>query len=300
MGGGDHADCIGSIGQNEPVNWIPRDADPATYHTLVDGIPQYMVSSLRAWFVEEFSFVPTGSIGRRYNIDRMEKYDLASRRVPLVEDLRAYGPATLFEGLSAPDGLRIIDWTVFDNSTAYRGDQRNAKLESILSAGSSKWKVGTRDGGAGLEGRVPHGVQDAADAAMATSGDAGRLLSEAWHSTYGINPQPDLGYRKSIEAVEAVVIPRVMPGDGTAHLGKAIGQMRADGDWKLPFVKEHPQNPSQDVVLGMMQALWSGHSDRHPGTSNFVPSTQEAAEAAVSVAVTLVNLFADGGIARRL
>lgn len=75
--------------------------------------------------------------------------------------------------------------------------------------------------------------------------------------------------------------------------------MRADGDWKLPFIKEHAQNPSQSVVLGMMQALWSGHSDRHPGTPNYVQSTQEAAEAAVSLAVTFVNLFSNGGITRR-
>lgn len=75
--------------------------------------------------------------------------------------------------------------------------------------------------------------------------------------------------------------------------------MRRDGDWKLPFIKEHPQNPSQDVVLGLLQALWSGHSDRHPGTASYIKSTQEAAEAAVSIAVTLINLFSNGGIRRR-
>ena len=146
---------------------------------------------------------------------------------------------------------------------------------------------------------MPQGVQDAADQAMARPGDAGRLLSEAWHATYGVNPQADLGYRKSIEAVEAVVLPLVTPNDATAHLGKAIGKMRSDGDWKMPFIKEHKENPSEGVVLGIMQALWSGHSDRHPGTPNYVQSTQEAAEAAVSLAVTLVNLFSNGGVAQR-
>lgn len=114
-----------------------------------------------------------------------------------------------------------------------------------------------------------------------------------------MNPQPVLGYRKSVEAVEAVVLPKVMPNDDTATLGKSIGQMRAQEDWRLPFIKEHKQNPSQDVVLGMMQALWSGHRDRHSGTASYIQSTQEAAEAAVSLAVTLVNLIVNGGIARR-
>jgi len=114
-----------------------------------------------------------------------------------------------------------------------------------------------------------------------------------------MSPQPDLGYRKAIEAVEAVVLPIAVPNDDTATLGKAIGQMRTQGDWKLPFIREHAQNPSEGVVLGMMQALWSGHSDRHPGTASYILSTQEAAEAAVSLAVTLVSLFSNGGIQRR-
>lgn len=95
------------------------------------------------------------------------------------------------------------------------------------------------------------------------------------------------------------MLPKVTPKDETATLGKAIGQMRAHGDWKLPFVKEHEQNPSQDVVLGMLQALWSGHSDRHPGTASYVESTQAAAEAAVSIAVTIVNLLNNGSVTRR-
>lgn len=89
------------------------------------------------------------------------------------------------------------------------------------------------------------------------------------------------------------------PNDDTATLGKAIGQMRAHGDWKLPFIKEHNQNPSQAVVLGMLQALWSGHSDRHPGSASYIPSTQDAAEAAVSLAVSLVNMFDSGAVSRR-
>jgi hypothetical protein len=281
------------------VTWTPRDADPATHHDLVDGVPQYMWSPLRDWFRSQYSYKQQGRSGVIYSIERMQRYDLASRANPLAEDLRQYGPNTLFDALDPGAILRILDWTVFDNAGSYAGPEANAKLEAILSAGSSMWKVGTRDGLAGLERRVPEGVQDAADAAMALPGDAGRLLSEAWHAVYGINPQPDLGYRKSIEAVEAVVLPTVVPGDDTANLGKAMGQMRADTDWKLPFVKEHKENPSQKVVLSMMQALWSGHSDRHPGTASYLQSTQEAAEAAVSLAVTLVNLFTNGGIARR-
>jgi len=280
------------------MTWTPLGSQPEAHPALVPGIPQWMRGSLRAWFVQQFSRYDSAGSHLGWDVSRMRRYDLAARSQPLAEMLSFHGGRTLFDSLEDDQILRIIDWVVMD-----RGPRdvlgKTAALEKILRDGGSSWKVGVRNGTPGLEDRVPLGVQDAADQAMSTPGDAGRLLSEAWQAVYGINPQPDLGYRKSIEAVEAVVIPQVMKNDATATLGKAIGQMRAQGDWKLPFVKEHSQNPSQDVVLGMLQALWSGHSDRHPGTAVYVLSSQEAAEAAVSIAVSLVNLFASGGIARR-
>jgi len=258
-----------------------------------------MRSSLRVWFTKEFQYESSTTYRMVNKVDRMREYDLAAKGAPLAPRLASNGPGAVFDSLNEDEILRILDWVVFTNSSAYGGKEKNAALEKILSAGGSAWRVGERDGSPGLERRVPSGVADAAEAAMKVPGDAGRLLSEAWAATYGVNPQPDLGYRKSIEAVEAVVLPLVTKNDSTATLGKAIGQMRAHGDWKLPFIKEHQQNPSEGVVLGMLQALWSGHSDRHPGTPNYVLSTQAAAEAAVSLAVTLVNLFSNGGIARR-
>lgn len=281
------------------MTWTPLGADPVVHNALVDGVPTWMRSSLRAWIVSQYSYRSSTTYNMVNNVERMREFDLAARSNPLTPKLSSEGPAVLFNGLSDDEILRLLDWTVYSNSLKYAGKEMNAELEKILHSGGSAWKVGHRATVAGLERRVPAGVMDAAEAAMNTSGDAGRLLSEAWTATYGVNPQPDLGYRKSIEAVEAVVLPLVTKNDSTATLGKAIGQMRAQGDWKMPFIKEHAQNPSEDVVLGMLQALWSGHSDRHPGTPSYVLSTQAAAEAAVSLAVTLVNLFSNGGIARR-
>ncbi|KTS05690.1 hypothetical protein NS283_05725 [Microbacterium testaceum] len=239
----------------------------------------------------------------------MEEFETRTRRQTTLVGLFAReGVSVLYEAMEEDEFMDFLDFLVaragqVNEELAEAGIEDFhdplVTLEAILSDGGSEWQVGTRDGFAALEYRVPAGVRDAANAAMSLPGDAGRLLSEAWHATYGRSPQPDLGYRKAIEAVEAVVLPLVMKNDSTATLGKAMGQMRTQGDWKLPFIKEHAQNPSQNVVLGMMQALWSGHSDRHPGTASYVPSTQAAAEAAVTLAVTLVNLFSNGGIARR-
>jgi hypothetical protein len=286
------------------MEWSPLGVDAEQYGTLVDGTPDWMLASLRELFKSEFTQRLGEDNGFGYvayrdvrRVERMRSADLALRGRPFADMLDRKGYDVTFNAMTAEERLSLFDWLVKEN--ARTGETGNLKIEAVLHAAGSKWKVGIRNGEPGLEGRVPLGVQDAADSTMALSNDAGRLLSEAWHAVYGMNPQPDLGYRKSIEAVEAVVLPIVTPNDSTAHLGKAISQMRADGDWKLPFVKEHSQNPSQTVVLNMLQALWSGHSDRHPGTSNYIQSTQEAAEAAVSIAVALLNLFNSGAVARR-
>jgi len=283
------------------MTWSPFGIEPVQHPTLVDGVPEWMHSSFREIFKSEFrQLVRRDSYSDGYQVDRvdrMRQFDLVSRGRPFADVLDNRSPSAVFNEMSDGERLQIIDWLIRDNSN--KNESGNDAIDDILRAGGSKWKVGLRNGTPGLEHRVPEGVQVAADAAMATPGDAGRLLSDAWHAVYGLSPEPDTGYRKSIEAVEAVVLPLVMRNDATATLGKAIGQMRAQGDWKMPFVKEHKENPSEAVVLSMMQALWSGHSDRHPGTSTYVHSTQEAAEAAISLAVALVNLFSSGAIARR-
>lgn len=290
--------------QDVSVVWTPFGAVPEKHGTLIDGTPDWMLASLRLWFKSEFSRDErrTNGYGGAYTatrprVDRMRDADLALRGRPFSDMLAKLEWDSTFDAMTPEERLALFDWVIKENVRT--GEKGNEHLEQVLRAGGSKWKVGTRNGEPGLEERVPQGVQDAADAAMTLPGDAGRLLSEAWHATYGMNPQPDLGYRKAIEAVEAVVLPMVIPNDASGHLGRAISQMRVDADWKLPFVKEHAKNPSHGVVLSMIQALWSGHSDRHPGTADYVPSTQEAAEAAVSLAVTLVNLFSSGGVARR-
>jgi len=279
------------------MSWIPFGAEADAHATLVDGTPDWMLNSLQERFDDEFSGPPSYSGYREPRVERMRRFELEARMRPLAQILASKTPSAVWNILSESERLRVFDWIVRDNVTNREGG--NDELERVLREGGSRWKVGVRGSAPGLEERVPQGVQDAAEAVMVLPGNSGRLLSEAWHATYGLNPQPDLGYRKAVEAVEAAVLPKVMPKDDTATLGKAIGQMRAQGDWRLPFVKEHAQNPSQDVILGLLQALWSGHSDRHPGTASYLESTREAAEAAVSIAVTVVNLFNNGGVARR-
>lgn len=282
--------------QNVRMTWTPRGADPATHHALVDGIPRWMHRPLRAWFERELTYTTTQPYKRRLWVERMEQYDLAARTFRAGE-LAEYGPDVLFDGIGAA-ALDVIDWMVHDNAVTGR-DSYNEELEQILVSGGSLWKVGQRDGLAGLERRVPEGVQTAAEQAMDGPGDAGPLLSAAWRATFGINPDFEKAYSKAVKAVEAAAIPVVSPNNGGATLGTVIGQMRADGDWKLDMTREHATQTTQQVVLGNMQTLWTGQNDRHAGQAGYTPSTQAEAEAVVLLAVPLVQWFSSGAIARR-
>lgn len=277
------------------MNWTPRDVDASNHHTLVDGIPQYMVSPLRDWFSSQFAYKQPGRVALTNDIERMQRYDLATRSSPLVETLRANGPARLFDSFTVSQTWRIIDWTIYDNAgrlVAYGGPDQNTELEDILGAGSSMWKVGQREGVAGLERRVPEGVQQAAEEAMSIP-SAGALLSEAWHAAFGRSPDYEEAYEKAIKAVEEAGAHVVTPNNLKATLGTLVRDMKAQKDWKLAL-----QTADADVPIKMAEALWVGQESRHGGNGYRKP-TQAEAEAAVMLAVPLVQWFSSGAIARR-
>lgn len=281
-------------------SWTPLGADPAQHHALAEDIPPWIISPLREWFEQEFTHTvrrSNGTVGAEWWKSRMQEYDMASRST-FADDLAAGGPQWIFDHrLHSAEMLRMLDWLAFDN--AARGRTSNDRLEEILRSGGSAWKVGERQGVPGLERRVPAGVQTAAEAAMAIPGTAGALLSHAWHAAYGINPDYEKAYAKSIKAVEAAAIPVVSPANTSATLGTVIAQMRSQGNWSLDVTREHGTHSTQQVVLGMAQALWTGQNDRHAGQPGYTPSTQAEAEMAIMLAVPLVQLFSTGAVRQR-
>lgn len=79
-------------------------------------------------------------------------------------------------------------------------------------------------------------------------------------------------------AVEGAAIPVTLPNDRLATLGKVLAPA--------------------DAVVGMIALLWEGQRDRHAGGPISQPVTQEAAQTAVHLAVTLVQWFSAGAIYR--
>jgi hypothetical protein len=80
-----------------------------------------------------------------------------------------------------------------------------------------------------------------------------------------------------------------MPRFGTPHA-------QGSDHYELVILDQTSNPASIDCVRLMIEALWFGHRDRHEGGPTSAPISQAAAEAAVSIATTLVQLLAAGAV----
>lgn len=287
--------CVGGdqyIGPMTPP-WFPPGADRAAFETLVEGVPPYMEQPLMGWM---------SSVFRNNSRSILQRYDSAAQKVSPLSPKATFGHNYIWNELQAVGELvQFIDFLVFlseEPSTGVSRKDANA-LEQILEQNGSVWTVGQRDGEPGLERRMSEGVAVAASHIMAEPGHAGKLLSGAWHAAFGREPDHEKAYAQAVKAVEAASVPVVKPGDTKATLGTVIAKMRQDSDWSYPTDREHGAASPSTVLLSMLQSLWTGQNDRHAGQPDYSPTSRESAEAAVIMAVTLVQWFTSGAVARR-
>jgi hypothetical protein len=258
---------------------------------LVPGIPAWSATALAGWVMQVLA--PSGFY---LNESIVEAWDIAMRNDPPHRQTwdRGHSAQEYWEWLTGEDQLAFLDWLVYQLSSTDEGRQYPQALEDILRVGGSEWKVGNRADNPGLEKRVPQGVADAVDAVIASSATAGALLSEAWHAAFGRNPDPEEAYEKAIKAVEEAGAEVVLPKNSKATLGRMIAAVRDQADWRLPL----DSASAMSAPLEMMKALWEGQESRHGGNGYRKPTSAEA-EAAVLLAVPLVQFFTAGLVARR-
>ena len=102
-----------------------------------------------------------------------------------------------------------------------------------------------------------------------------------------------------ILAVEEVACPQLLPSDPAPTLGKVRNHLRDAGKAYEYILPGKDGTASSAGVVGMLTDLWEGHSDRHGGGPRCVPVSQEAAEVAFILAVSLVTIFSTGALRRR-
>lgn len=282
--------------------WRPLgfDGDEAnTYDVLVEGVPHWMSNSFWNWIKSRFTENRRDSLSQGFR---------TVFRSSLLRDAeRACRLSVPYLGSNVSDGMKALTAVVKREQAELRLADFllsrlatvDAGLDDVLTESGSAWRVGTRAGKQGLVRRVPEGVQEALDAVIPSAGRAGARLGEAWSAAFGIDPDPSRAYALAVKAVEDAAIPVVSPLDRSATLGKIITVVRDQGGWSLPMTREHGTYTSHEMIVSMMQTLWTGQSDRHGGDpAREIPVTQAAAECAVLLAVPMVHWFSAGSVSR--
>ena len=276
--------------------WKPMGAAEDFHDTLYPGVPVWMDQELTIWFERNFDVAELVGLGRMW--------DSASRNPKPITPSLHYGYPRMRRDHTELSIIRFLDYIVHihgeeaeDSGLGFEEERRMEQLVSLLERCGSAWKLGTRDGYWGLEDRVPEGVQEAADHVITTTGSAGALLSEAWHAAFGVNPDPEEAYEKAIKAVVEAGAQQVEPNNKNATLATTLGEMRNSGKWTVEIVDKKGDHYT-DLVYDMIDALWNGQPSRH-GANGYRKPTQGEAEAAVMLAVPLVQWFHSGAVERR-
>lgn len=224
----------------------------------------------------------------------LQEYALATRSDPLDPQFRQGRWAAVRTALDDDGWLQFVDFLLHQMAGhPWWASQRVDELRTLLTRAGSALTVGERDGHPALVTRVPAGVADAVRGAIAAHESAGALLSEAWHAAFGRDPDPEEAHAKAIKAVEEAGVAVVSPKNKIATLGTMLRDMEAQQDWVLPL-----SSVAANVPIEMAKALWEGQDSRHGGNNYRKPTAAEA-EAAVMLAVPLVQWFASGVLARR-
>jgi len=272
---------------------------------LHEGVPDHLRPSIIEWIRGEL-LVPN-----EYALDYEEVIPLAKLREIELDLHINLGPqdqmiGTLF-GMIVGDPewcLDLVDYLLQNPARGTANGQnpstRAGKLAEILTRGSSAWCVISLDSTrCALQRRIDPTVSQAVVEATATNPTAGHHLELAWHLAYSRSPNAGESYRESIKAVEVAAIAIICSAHATATLGSVLGDMRSNiGKWTVEVPATSAGMPDEQLVIAMMNSLWTGQVGRHGSPASAVPATQTLpeAQAAVHLAATLVQWFSSGVI----
>lgn len=286
--------------------WRPLGVDDedqiAEYDALHDGVPPWMDDAYWVWVRRAIRVLGSDAYGTaRFEMLDVDLAEQMCQRLKIAfPDLRMQEPESFTAEMNLGRAIDMIrkggnPLRVADYLLAFGCHANASDLDALLERSKSAYTVGARAGRPGLVRRVPVGVQEAADSVMARSQRAGVYLAKAWGKLYGLEPDASEAFRQAILAIEEAAVPIVSPTNKGASLGTVLRQIEDQKDWALPMDRVHPGAPTSDVIVGMMRVVWFGQHDRHAGQPSAPGNVSiEEATVAVSMAVTLVNLFTAG------
>jgi hypothetical protein len=168
------------------------------------------------------------------------------------------------------------------------------EVDRMLAIGRSAWKATAE----GLVHRADPTAQAAFDQVIVTPSSASIELAEAWGQAYARNCNPGDAWDHAIKAVEAALIPIVVPRKATANLGDVIGQLRGQPHlWRLG-IRGRNRDHSVEPLVAMLTLLWPD-PNRHGSSTPEAPATPEEGRALVNLATTIVQWVSEDLIKRR-
>jgi hypothetical protein len=189
--------------------------------------------------------------------------------------------------------LDLIDATL-DILGESQNDWRS--LERMLTDGDSVWRVS--EDRRSFASRVSDEAQAIYDAATSISDDAAKELREAWRNAFGRNGDPSDAWDHAVKAMEALLIPLVVPKEKKPNLGHVVGQLANQGHlWRMILPGKNGDNDVGPLV-GMLNGIWP-NVDRHSGVPTSRPPTDQEARAAVTLAAAILQWHRDGWVLER-
>lgn len=276
------------------VEYLPlsqRDNPDGRFTTNHDGIPPWLLPPLRSWFRPLVYRFVAGQ--NHYNGPFIEQLRLRMRMLMPLASEPYQAVDQLVHWMEFDDGLDYVDYGLIFLDESYQ--QRNADnyaetLNGLLTQGGSAWEVSKRpDDRYCLTYRELGPTRDAIE--TLPSDRAADHMKDAWFSLAGRSPNADYAYSEAVKAVEAAAKPVVSPKNAKTTLGTIIRDLRSA-----------PQNFAFELgevshVIELMNDMWTTNL-RHADEDAPKEHTQEEADAAVHLALTLVRWFAGGAVRR--
>lgn len=254
-----------------------------------EGVPGRLQYPLRHWLEGAFGYRSKG--GMRESL--MMAVAMAAD-IPVHETYDVGGIMHQILNACARDEELFLD--VIDATLALRSPSAKApELERALKLGGSVWTVA--DDGKGLQRRVDESAAAAMAQAASPADSASEELSTAWTAIYGREPDPSDAWDHAIKAVEAVLIPLVVPKKKKATLGDVVGQLSANpSGWKLSLSSSGTVG-SVGTLESVLRLMWP-NPDRHGGGGSTRVPSQAEGEAVVQLAVLVVQWCRSGVLSK--
>jgi len=289
-----------------PSKWTPlsqRDNSDSEYHGLHEGVPPWLLQTLLTWIEHAFAHTRSTQAGRRVEMSYpVQTMRAAERELRFhLRETEGFWMWSELRALLEVDEilmLDVIDWALHKGSYG-SGTTKVTELNGYLESGGSVWVAVPVSEVHELQRRVEAAALIAVTAATTPADNASTHLRDAWSKAYGRNPDPSGAYREAVRAVEAVAKPTIAPKDNLATLGKMIRAIE-DAPHKFAIALDPKGIPPIDGLVTMMKLLWTAQLDRHgtDDTTKPLNVTQDQAESAVNLAVTLVQWFRSGAVSR--